>query len=219
MRFVLLLSLVVVSACAPVSTTEPSRARQAECGQPKTPDISVQLDVSQKLMSEGRLHAALAHLDDIDEPSLKGMHLRAESLRKLGRYKEAEPLYSQLVNTCMSGEGHHGLGLIAGMKGNLENALVSLKHAASLLPLDARIRNDYGYALLLDKKYVLAEREFLTAFELDEASSLAQSNLVLLLYLKGDKRKAEAYAGRMNMDRKTLVKIEKQAKELANSKD
>lgn len=217
MRCLVYMSLVLLSACATVDSAQPHTSPQAQCGQPDNPDTAVRLDVAEKLMTEGRLYAALAHLDDLQQASLRSTYLRAEILRQSRRAEEAKPLYQQLLTTCMQGEGYHGLGLIAGREGQLDSAIEALSQSAKLLPLNPRVRNDYGYALLLDGHYELAQREFLTAVELDEESRLARTNLVLLLYLQGDRQKAQAYAQSVNMDKKTQAELQQQAASLAGS--
>lgn len=207
-----------MSACATLDQPQSqTKTTQPQCGQPQNPDTAVRLDVAEKLMNEGRLYAALAHLDDLDEASLRGTYLRAEILRKSDRSAEAKPLYKELISSCMVGEGYHGLGLIAGREGQLDKAIEALALSAKQLPLQPRVRNDYGYALLLDGQYELAKREFLTAVELNEESPLAKTNLVLLLFLQGDSQKAEAYARRVNMDSQTLTDLQQQAERLART--
>ncbi|MCX4187524.1 hypothetical protein [Methylophaga sp. OBS4] len=213
-NFSLLITLLL-SACghsqhSPYTQTEPDTQRQL-CGGRLDAGTSIKLDLITQLMDEGRLHAALAHLDNLDSDSLHSRYLRAEILRRSGRDQEAKPYYQGLLDTCMVGSGYHGLGLIAGRDGQLQTALDYLQSAAERLPVDARVRNDFGYALLLDGQFERARREFLTAMELDEKANLARANMVMLLYVSDDGKKAEAFASRISMDADTLAQLREQS--------
>jgi Flp pilus assembly protein TadD len=214
----LILILSLLSACTGMN--EPRRtSSQANqhCGEAEDADTAMRLDVVRKVMEQGRLYAALAHLDDIDTASLQAAYLRADILRQSDRSAEARPIYESLLDTCLEGEAHHGLGLIAGRNGQLNHAVSELARAADLLPVNPRVRNDYGYALLLKGDSVAAQHEFLTAIELDPEATLAETNLVILLYMNGDQQKAEAFARRVKMDQQTLADLQQQAAELSRA--
>jgi Flp pilus assembly protein TadD len=221
LRIFSLLIPLLLSACghsqhSPYTQTESDTQRQL-CGGQLDAGTSIKLDLITQLMDEGRLHAALAHLDNLDSDSLQARYLRAEILRRSGRDQEAKPYYQGLLDTCMVGSGYHGLGLIAGRDGQLQTALDYLQSAAERLPVDARVRNDFGYALLLDGQFERARREFLTAMELDEGAGLAQTNMVMLLYVADDGKKAEAFASRINMDADTLAQLREQSATIKTS--
>ena len=140
---------------------------------------STRLALIQKMIDDGKPYAALANLDG--SPAYPMVHyLRAESLRKTGQAAAATREYQALLGTCYDGFGEHGLGLIAAEGGNLGGALPHLRATRERRPTDARIRNDYGYALMLNHDYRAARIEFMTAIELDPANKLASANLARL---------------------------------------
>lgn len=215
----LILSCVLLSAsaCASLPQNFASSVAQNECQTQLDADTSMRIDVVRKLMEQRRLYAALAHLDDINVHTPQADYLRAEILRQSQRSDEAKPIYQALLNTCLQGEGYHGLGLIAGRENQLGVAVSKLSQAAKLLPLMPQVRNDYGYALLLMGELDLARREFLTALELDNGSHLAESNMVVLFLVEGNEQKAQTYAKHINMDSQTFAELKNQAEELVKS--
>ena len=218
MKFLsLFILLSLLSACASLDDSRQAQYTTQSCGEPQNADTAMRLDVIRKIMEQGRLYAALAHLDDLDTQALQARYLRADILRQSDRSIEAGPIYESLLETCLVGEAHHGLGLIAGREGQLKTAARELSQAARLLPINPSVRNDYGYILLLNGDMAAAKREFLTALELDEEARLAETNLVILLYMQDEQQKAEAFARRVNMDNKTLADLQQQAAQLAGA--
>lgn len=212
--FFLLLSLIL-TGCSQMGGGLQAENRHTinkqNCAKTADADTSMNLDLIEQLMASGRLYAALAHLDNLQSESIYAVYLRAEILRQSGRDELASEHYHALLNTCMVGEGHHGLGLIAGRNQQLHPALEHLMLAAKQLPVDARVRNDLGYALLLSGQYEQAQREFLTALELDEEALLTESNMMLSLLVMGEEDKAKSYAERIYMDTQTIAELRQQA--------
>lgn len=217
MRLLLIIFFFLLSGCTSLNESRQAGQTQQSCGEAQDADTAMRLDVVRKLMDQGRLYAALAHLDDLETGALQARYLRAEILRQSDRNVEARLIYENLLKTCLEGEAHHGLGLIAGRDGQLNNAVSELARAAGLLPINPRVRNDYGYALLLKGDLEAARREFLTAIELDGEARLAETNLVILLFMRGEQQKAEAFAKRVNMDSDTLADLQQQAAQLARA--
>lgn len=216
-RLPVIIICMLLSACAafqPAGNSNNANARQV-CPATPSGDTAVRLDMVRQLMDDGRMHAALAHLDELDSDTVQAKYLRAEILRQSDRSEAAKSLYQQLTESCMAGQGHHGLGLIAGRNGQLAESEMQLARAAELLPVNGRIRNDYGYVLLMNGQFAAARHEFLTAIELDNTSQLAETNMVILLYLQGEQEKARSFASKLNMDRQTLADLQAQARVLA----
>ncbi|MEX1200225.1 MAG: hypothetical protein WEB02_05490 [Methylophaga sp.] len=216
--WLIIVTSLLLNACvaiAPGETSYSANSKQTACGNPPSNDTALRLDMVQQLMADGRMHAALAHLDELDSDATQATYLRAEILRQSDRSEQAKRLYQQLTNSCFAGQGHHGLGLIAGRNQQLAEAELQLAKAAELLPVNARIRNDYGYALLITGKFDSARHEFLTAMQLDDANRLAETNMVILLFLQDQPEKARSFANKLNMDSQTLADLQLQAKALA----
>jgi tetratricopeptide (TPR) repeat protein len=187
------------------------------CEADADPDQNVKLDLIRKLMDSGKLFAALAHLEDTRSTSLQSTYLRAEILRRTNRTEQAVALYRKLLGGCMAGKGYHGLGLIAGRDNKVSEAVSYLQKAEAELPVDVRVRNDLGYALLLDGQFDPARNEFLTVLELDGGNSLAATNMVLLLLVTGKEQEMQAFAAQMNIDSATVAQLREQAEEIQAS--
>lgn len=213
----LIIALSWLGGCTVLNESKQAAKTAQNCSEAEDQDTAMRLDVVRKLMEQGRLYAALAHLDDLDTQAIQARYLRADILRRSERSIEARPIYKSLLSTCLKGEAHHGLGLIAGRNGQLNNAVDDLARAAQLLPVNARVRNDYGYALLLKGELEKAKREFLTALELDKEARLAETNLVILLLMQGEQQKAQAFARRVKMDKDTLAELQQQATQLVGA--
>ncbi len=163
------------------------------------------LDNSQRLrlslvedeLSADRPRAALAYLDALPEKlrqDPQALYLRAEALRAVADYAKAKGFYRTLSAGCLAGAGYRGLGLVAAAQHDLDTALANLEKARTLLSADARVRNDYGYALLLAGRISAAKIEFETAVELSDKKSPAAGNLVLALLVEGEDAQALDYA-------------------------
>lgn len=187
------------------------------CAADPDPDQNVKLDLIRRLIDNGKLYAALAHLEAARSDSRQSAYLRAEILRQTNRSEQAAPLYRELLGGCMAGKGYHGLGLIAGRDSKISEAIAYLQKAAIALPTDVRVRNDLGYALLLGRQFDAARNEFLTALELDGGDSLAATNMVLLLSVTEKKQEMQAFAAHMNMDPEIVTQLRAQAEEIKAS--
>lgn len=194
-------------------------ASAGTCDQADVPQRNMQLQMINDLMARGTLHAALAHLDALDEATRQtptAQYLRADILRRTDRAGEALPIYRSLLNTCLAGEGYHGLGLIAAQGGDLQAGLGNLQTARRYLPTDAKVRNDYGYALLLDRQYPLAQAEFITAIELGDDDGRAALNYLTLLFIEGRKQEAQAFADRTHIAKDDVQALQQQAMQLTS---
>lgn len=210
---VLLLSFFLV-ACQMSPQPRPETYAHKSCGAPTNSDIGMRLDVVRKLIQQGQHYAALAHLDSLEVDDLQVQYLRAEALRQSQRYDEAEPVYQRLLESCLNGEANHGLGLIAGRQGEIDKADDFLEQAAKLLPIDPRVRNDFGYVLLLKGQYSLARREFMTAIELDNDFLRAKSNLIVLYFLQNKNDSATIYAKKAGVDSALLSELRQEAEQI-----
>lgn len=192
------------------SNTE-AQVRARSCGDDDEPEQNVKLDLIRQLMDSGKLYAALAHLDNTHSSSLQAAYLRAEILRRTDHADRAETFYRKLLKSCLAGRGYHGLGLIAGKKQRINEAIYYLQKAADELPVDLRVRNDLGYALLLDGRFDSAREEFLTVLELDGGDRLAASNMILLLSMMGKEQELRVFSEYLHIDAETVAQLQLQA--------
>jgi len=207
----------LLHACANQTITQndpsPPCDRAAESG------AVTRLAMIRKLQEEGHPYAALAHLDGAGVKGATADHLRADILRRTGQITQARTLYQGLLTTCMVGAGHHGLGLLAGEEGRLTESLDHLKQARRALPVDARIRNDLGYALLLSGDLEGAKPELLTAQDLDPEDRKAASNLLMLFDLQGDENRVAAIVQRYQIGPEELHRLRSEAGQIKSSKE
>ncbi len=178
-------------------------------------DISAEdatrLGLIKQMLTEGKPHAAIAHLDASQINNQQAELLRADGLRQTGRSPQAQAIYEKLANSCVSGYAYRGLGLIASNAGNPTAAIDYLKTASAALPTEHTIRNDYGYVLMQSGQYDTALHEFLTAVELTPDYKQAAHNLILLLYQQGDTDKAATFATRFGVEAEEQQQLKKLA--------
>lgn len=206
----------VLSGCASDGSAPwLAQATQGSCAKP-TSDQELSLNMAQDMADEGRLHASLAHLENLP-PSLPDVRLRkARVLRLLGS-NEAEPLYRSLIGTCRAAEGEHGLGQLAAARGDNNQALMHLQAAVKLAPTDEKIRNDLGVVFLNQRKLDQARFQFLTAIELKQPNMLAAQNLVTLLIYQDDWTQAAALVSRTGLTPEQVNDGQARAEKLKNT--
>lgn len=160
------------------------------------------LSLIREAQREGRYFASLAYLDAYrqnfgDSPQVAVM--RADALRMTGQIAQSESAYRALTGTDQAAAAWHGLGLLAGGRGDFDQAADYLARATRLRPTDANMLNDLGYALLRAGDPRGAHLPLGQAAELAPANAKVLGNLALLLLVEGD------YAGaRQVMDRAAL---------------
>lgn len=167
------------------------------------------------LLDEKRFHAALARLDAMPQSNAYTRYLRAHVLRQLDREEEAAGIYEALLDTCMQGYARHGLGLLAARRGDIGSARSYLRQAREQIPLDVRVRNDYGYVLLLSGQVEAAYGEFMTALELNGDVRQPRHNALLALMLLGRMQQAEQFAERTELSDADVARAREKARKLA----
>lgn len=182
---------------------------QAEASQ----EQDLALSLAQEMASDGRLHAALAHLQKLSSDSPQVRLRKARVLRSLGR-EEARAEYQSLIGTCLAAAGEHGLGQLALARGAEAEALERLERAARMEPTDARMRNDLGVVYLRQGRADDARFEFLTALELDQDSSLSALNLLTLLFYNDQWDQAADLVSRQGFSADQVRRAEARARDL-----
>lgn len=210
--FAWMLALTLPQALADDNTAKPP-LQAKDIVDKACPDISpeetTRLALIQQMLNEGKPHAAIAYLDAAKIKNAQAELLRAHGLRQTGRALQAQVIYEQLVNTCVSGHAYRGLGLIASNAGKLQESLRYLQAASQALPTEYTIRNDLGYVLMQSGQPEPALHEFLTAVELAPDYRQAAHNLILLLYQQGDTAKAETFAKQFGITAEELQRLKK----------
>ena len=166
-----------------------------------------QLEMIAKVLGEGKAYAALAFLDAARLDSPLARLYRAHALRQTAQFAPAGELYQQLLATCVGGLAYQGLGLLADMQEQHAEAIGFLKAASRMLPVDSKVRGDYGYALMMYGDHQSALSELLTAIELDGNNRLAIHNLIMLMYKTGQDERASQLARDFNITEQHLQGI------------
>lgn len=219
MHFPLLLTVLFVGLLTACVTRPPQPADAVGCDRVGEAGDRTRLTMIRKLLDGGRPYAALAHLDATGMRGPAADLLRADIQRRIGQSAEARHLYQGLLaSTCLAGAGHHGLGLLAGQDGQLPESIDHLRQARRLLPADARVRSDLGYALMLAGELEQARLEILTAQDLDPEDRKAALNLLLLLYRLDDTGGAEVLVRRYRIEEDESVRLRAEAARLSTER-
>ncbi|WAI85995.1 MULTISPECIES: tetratricopeptide repeat protein [Achromobacter] len=176
---------------------EQALARQKEeegdaKGRPKEPEMMLSL-ISEAQRQE-RYFASLAYIDAYQQRfgnDARVSVLRAEALRQTGQMVLSEQAYRALLGTDQAADGWHGLGLIAGSRGQFDQAADDFARAAKLSPMDARILGDLGYARLRAGDPAGARVPLGQAAELAPDNGKVLANLAVLLLVEGEPVRAQ----------------------------
>lgn len=207
--FFLQIPLSAVAVDSSTNTSAKIDVPSAKACPELSPEDSTKLGFIQQMLTEGKPHAALAHLEATRLKTPPAEILRANALRQTGRTQQAKDIYESLTNSCMSGFAYRGLGLVASVNGNTQDAIKYLEAARNILPTEHTIRNDLGFVLMEHGHYELALHEFLTALELVTDYRQAANNLILLLYKQGETTRAEAFAKQFGIVTEEMQKLKK----------
>ncbi|WZB77478.1 hypothetical protein WJ972_14235 [Achromobacter insuavis] len=127
-----------------------ARQREDEAENRRKPaEPEMMLSMIAESQRQERYFASLAYIEAFQQKFGNDQRvavLRAEALRQTGQTASSEQAYRALIGTAQAADGWHGLGLIAGSRGQFEQAADDFARAAKLAPMDPRILGDLGYA-------------------------------------------------------------------------
>ncbi|WP_150047478.1 MULTISPECIES: tetratricopeptide repeat protein [Methylomonas] len=189
-----------------------------DCGGRLEAGDRMYLELIHKMVERGNYHAALANLAQLQKQTGKVPqldYLRAEALRGAAQTDAAEAAYRALLNTCMAGQGWHGLGLLSADAGQLDKAEEFIGNALAERPVAADYHNDFGMVSLLRGKFEPARQAFLTAIELDRNNSLPIENMVVLALLEHREAEAQGYIDFYKLTGEQADKLRRRARELS----
>ncbi len=156
-----------------------------ECRRELSQEEELKRSMAQELAEQGSYYAALAQTESLPQHMAKVALLKADILRRLDP-NQSELWYRALLGTCQTGFAEHGLGLLEASRGRYTDAVRRLAEAARAYPADARIRNDYGVALMHIGSDETARFELRTSHELAPEDAQPQFNLMLLSLLSNN---------------------------------
>lgn len=175
---------------------EQALARQSdeESKQRGPSEPGLMLSMISEAQSQGKYFASLAYIEvylqkfgNDEQVSI----MRADALRQTGQTEAAEQAYKSLLSTARADQGWHGLGLIAGARGEFGPAAENLARAAKLAPANPQILGDLGYARLRSGDSAGARVPLGQAAELAPDNPKTLANLALLLLIDGDVLRAQ----------------------------
>ena len=189
---------IAMVACTNINNSDYKSS--LDCGKSLSQSQTMKLDLVSQIIDDGNYYSALAHLEDDNSGSPRALWLLAEAQRKTGLLTEAYDSYRDLSLTCMTAFGHAGMAKILATRGDLDIAHQYMLKARRLAPTNSDIRNDYGFILLAMQDFKAAQREFMTALQLQPGHPVALRNMVMSLILDGDSRTAVRMAENNGID-------------------
>ncbi|MEI2415650.1 tetratricopeptide repeat protein [Orrella sp. JC864] len=158
------------------------------------PEPRLMQSMIRETLAQGRYFAALAYIDAYvqrhgSDPDIEA--LRARALRLTGQTEQSEQVYRSLLKAGRAAQAWHGLGLLAGARGDFVQAAQYLQRAAALSPTDADVLNDLGYARLRAGDVAGARIPLGQAAELAPANTRTLANMAVLLLVQGQAVQAQ----------------------------
>jgi len=175
------------------------------------------LSLIRENQARGRYFASLAYIEAYVRQfgaNAQVDALRADALRMTGQAEQSEAAYRELIRGGRAAEGWHGLGLLAGARGDYAGAAGFLERAAALQPTDADMLNDLGYARLRAGDPAGARLPLGKAAELAPENPKILSNLALLLLVRGDAAGAQRLMGQAGLQPDVRNQIYRQAEDI-----
>jgi Flp pilus assembly protein TadD len=178
------------------------------------------LKLVEQMQLDGLWFASLAHIDALEQRwgvSPESSRMRADALRQTGEGASSEAAYKRLIGTPLEGAGYHGLGLLAGARGDYPQAIALLKEAQRRNPTDAVLLSDLGYASLRAGLVEQARLPLMQALQLRSDNPQAQANLALYLEVTQQKAQADALMDAHRMSPETRAAIRESARQLGSA--
>ncbi|MDD5329936.1 MAG: hypothetical protein PHX38_08025 [Sulfuricella sp.] len=179
---------------APLSAESAGRGEDGAPRQDMENDPELYLQLIAGLQAKELYFASLAHLDAFDlrwPANPRATLLRADALRETAYLDKAAALYQTLLRGDQAARAYHGLGIIAGRKGDRTAAIAFLEQASRRDPTSTLILNDLGYIQLLGGQLEDARFNLHKAAELASKDARAGANLALLYLLEGKPERAD----------------------------
>ncbi|MCD0505570.1 tetratricopeptide repeat protein [Bordetella petrii] len=166
---------------------------------------------------QGRYFASLAYIDAYRQRfgnSDQLDALQADALRRTGQEAQSEATYRKLLGGAQAAQGWHGLGLLAGARGDYAQAAQDLDRAVKLAPTDPQMLGDLGYARLRAGDSAGARVPLGMAAELDPGNTKILANMALLLLVEGNSLQAQHLMDRANLGQEARSQIFQMASQM-----
>lgn len=182
--------------------------------------VATYMKLVEQMQTDGLWFASLAHIDALEQRwgvSPESSRMRADALRQTGETAGSEAAYKRLIGTPLEGAGYHGLGLLAGGRGDYPAAVALLQEAQRRNPTDAVLLSDLGYANLRAGFIAQARLPLMQALQLRSDNPQAQANLALYLEVTQQKAQADALMEVHRMSPATRAAIRESARQLGTA--
>lgn len=186
---------------------------------PKEPELM--LSMIAEAQRQERYFASLAYIEAYQQKfgnDARVAVLRAEALRQTGQTVMSEQAYRALLGTDQAADGWHGLGLIAGARGQFDQAADDFARAAKLSPMDPRILGDLGYARLRAGDPAGARVPLGQAAELAPDNGKVLANLAVLLLVQGEPARAQRLMEQVQMTDEARSQVLRMASEIRSQR-
>jgi len=186
-------------------------------------DQAVYLGLIRKIQQEGLYFASLAHIEVYQQRFGSGpeiLAMRADALRETGQDAAAADVYGQLAATSQGAQAahaHHGLGLLAGRRDDFPHAILELRQASALDPVNPQIASDLGYALMRAGVLQEARVPIMQALQLDARNPRVISNAAVWLMADGKRAQATAMMQKAALPEATRSAIRREADRVARA--
>lgn len=195
-----------------------ARAQSEEETRKRVSRPEVELALIRKAQEDGRYFASLAYLEAYrqqygDTP--ESAALRAEAQRRTGQDEASAQTYRALLDGPQAAVAWHGLGLLAGARGDYAQAADDLGKAVRMRPVDAEYLGDWGYALLRSGNTKASRVPLGQAAELAPDNQRILGNLAMLLLVEGNAASAEQVMARSHLSaqaRKQVLQLAEQTR-------
>ena len=167
---------------------------------PKEPEMMLSLIA--EAQRQERYFASLAYIEAFQQKfgnDSRVAVMRADALRQTGQTALSEQAYRALTRGEQAADGWHGLGLIAGGRGQFDQAVDDFSRAARLAPMNARFLGDLGYARLRAGDVDGARVPLGQAAELAPENGKVLATMAVLLLVEGASGKAQQLMDRAQL--------------------
>ncbi|PWR21142.1 tetratricopeptide repeat protein [Zavarzinia aquatilis] len=175
--------LVLPLAAAGCRSASPSLSTSgASVTTPTAEEDALYIALIRGMNDRGQSQAALAFLDDYlkrHPDDVEALSLKGDALLRTKQYEAADQVYIALDKRRVQPVAAFGLGQVRAQVGDWKGAVPQFARAAGAAPTDARVLNNYGFALLKTSDFAKAYDVLARAVELSPQSQQIRTNFAI----------------------------------------
>lgn len=189
---VLLILPLAVAGCRGAA---PAMSVQGESvATPTAEEDALYIALIRGMNERGQSQAALAFLDDYlkrHPNDVEALSLKGEALLRTKQYDAADQIYIALDKRRVQPVAAFGLGQVRAQVGDWKGAVPQFARAASAAPTDARVLNNYGFALLKTSDFPKAYDILARAVQLSPQSQQIRTNFAIAALNSGREQQVD----------------------------